>query len=109
MSTLTSVQNCRGCVTFKSERNTQIRLRLTAVSSAYIFYNEGGGQCSPLSTFVGEREADDDAGQSPGLPLSELEALFGQDIQALNLETAEAEGDGDSLLSMKWSGDNIRK
>ena len=46
--------------------------------------------------------------QSLGLPWSELEALFGRDIQALELETTDA-GGGLPPFFLTWTENNIRK
>ena len=61
----------------------------------------------PAISALSAREAEDD--QLSGLPWADLEALFGQDVQALGLEIVDGESDGDSHPAMKWSEDNIEK
>ena len=63
------------------------------------------GDAHPVVPDVAQTEEEEE--RSPGLPWIELEALFGQDAVALDLETVDAEGRGRSRPPMKWSRDNI--
>ena len=66
-----------------------------------------GEDAHPVVAGLAEREADEE--RSPGLPWIQLEALFGQDVQTLDLERVVAEGNDDSSPAMKWSRANVKQ
>ena len=66
-----------------------------------------GDDAHPVTVELVERDVDEE--QSVGLPWDDLVTLFGQRVESLGLETADAEGDSDSHPAMKWNEDNIRK
>ena len=56
-----------------------------------------------------ENEDHLDGERPAGVPWSELESIFGQDVHSLSLETVVMEIDRGSYDGMKWNEENINK